>query len=144
MKITSEIVERVCNEYIPFNKYIGLRFIASDGEGHVKMELPFKDELLGDPRIQAIHGGVLAAGLDVAGGMAAMTTLTSIYESISTIDMRIDFLRSARSCDLVFEGLVTRKGNKIVTTSMKAYRKDDGTILAEGRGVYNMKREQKS
>ncbi len=141
MKELSEILKKICEEIITFNKYIGIRFVSAEID-KVTIELPFKSELVGDPRINAIHGGVLATGLDVAGGLAAMTTLTSIHDEISTIDMRVDYLRSARGCDIIFEGIVTRKGNRIVTTNMKAVNKNDGSVLAEGKAVFNVKRKK--
>jgi uncharacterized protein (TIGR00369 family) len=95
---------------------------------------------VGDPRIQAIHGGVIASAMDSAGGIAASTTLTSMDDRISTIDFRVDFLRSARVCDIWVEDIVTRSGNRIVSTAMKAYT-GDGILVAEGRGVYNVNRK---
>lgn len=139
MKGTKDFFIRIFNELIPFHQTLGL--VLEDVElGHAKVKIPFKPELVGDPRIQAIHGGVIASAMDAAGGIAGSTTLTSMEDKISTIDFRVDFLRSARACDLWVEGTVTRSGNRIISTYMKAY-KQDGTLVAEGRGVYNVSRK---
>ena len=139
MKGSKEIFFQVFNDLIPFHKTLGLQ-LEDVSEGFAKVLITFNSTLVGDPRIQAIHGGVLASAMDAAGGLAGMTTLTSMEDKISTIDMRIDYLRSARACDIWVEGHVTRNGNRIVATYMKAY-KEDGTVVAEGRGVYNVSRK---
>lgn len=139
MKAPKEIFFRVFNEMIPFHKTIGLE-LQDVSDGFAKTVIRFSPTLVGDPRIDAIHGGVLATAMDAAGGLAGMTTLTSMEDKISTIDMRIDYLRSARGCDVWVEGHITRSGNRIIATYMKAY-KEDGTIVAEGRGVYNVSRK---
>ena len=139
MKGSKEIFFQVFNELIPFHKTLGLQLVDVS-EGFAKVLIKFNPSLVGDPRIQAMHGGVLSSAMDAAGGLAGMTTLTSMEDKISTIDMRIDYLRSARGCDIWVEGQITRNGNRIVATYMKAY-KEDGTVVAEGRGVYNVSRK---
>lgn len=135
-----ELFRKVLEEFIPFNKYLGLTLLdISDGQ--VRALVPFRPELVGDPRIQAVHGGVISAAMDAVGGLAGMTTLTSIEDKIVTIDMRIDYLRPARNTDLIIEATLVRSGNRIITTSMKAMRKDDNTLVAEGRAVYNVSRK---
>jgi uncharacterized protein (TIGR00369 family) len=139
MKASKEFFIRIFNEMIPFHQTLGLTLEDAD-EGYAKVKIPFQTGLIGDPRIQAIHGGVIASAMDAAGGIAGSTTLTSMEDKISTIDFRVDFLRSARACDLWVEGKVTRSGNRIISTQMKAF-KEDGTLVAEGRGVYNVSRK---
>lgn len=139
MKAPKSLFIKIFNEMIPFHQTLGL-ILEDVDTGFAKLCIPFKAGLVGDPRIQAIHGGAIASAMDAAGGIAASTTLTSMDDRISTIDFRVDFLRSARSCDLWVEGNVTRSGNRIVSTNMKAYT-EDGTVVAEGRGVYNVSRK---
>jgi uncharacterized protein (TIGR00369 family) len=96
---------------------------------------------VGDPRIQAIHGGIIATAMDSVGGAAAMTTLTSFEDKVSTIDMRIDYLRPGKPMDLMVEGEIVRSGNRIVVTRMVAYQEDKQHLVAEGKAVYNVKRK---
>lgn len=139
MKAPKSFFIKIFNEMIPFHQTLGLVLEDVDA-GFAKVSVPFKPSLVGDPRILAVHGGVIASAMDSAGGIAASTTLTSMDDRISTIDFRVDFLRSARACDLWVEGNVTRSGNRIVSTSMKAYT-GEGILVAEGRGVYNVSRK---
>jgi uncharacterized protein (TIGR00369 family) len=140
MKAPKELMRKVFEEYITFNKYLGMKLLDVE-EGHATALVPFRTELVGDPRIQAVHGGVISAAMDALGGLVGMTTLTSMEDKIVTIDMRIDYLRSARNTDLIIEASLVRSGNRIITTYMKAMRSDDKTLIAEGRAVYNVSRK---
>lgn len=135
-----ELLRKVFEEYITFNKYLGMSLLEVE-YGHAKALVPFRPELVGDPRIMAVHGGVISAAMDAIGGLVGMTTLTSIDDKIVTIDMRIDYLRPARNTDLIITADLVRSGNRIITTSMKALSKNDNTLIAEGRAVYNVSRK---
>lgn len=139
MKTDKSIFINIFNQMIPYHKTLGL--VLEDVQEHFALvRINFRQELVGDPRIQAIHGGVISSAMDAAGGIAASTTLSSMEDKISTIDLRVDFLHSARNCDLLIEGHVARSGNRIISTYMKAY-KEDGQLIAEGRGVFNVRRK---
>ena len=141
MKGPIEFYYNVFNELIPFNKYIGLE-LTELKVGFAKAIIKFKHELIGDVRINAVHGGVISASMDAVGGMAAVTTLNSIEDKIVTVDMRVDYIRSARNTDLIIEANIVRSGNKIITTNMQVFAANEGILVAEGRGVYHVGRKK--
>jgi uncharacterized protein (TIGR00369 family) len=141
MKGPKELYFNVFNELIPFNKYIGLE-LAELEDGFAKAIIKFKPELVGDRRIMAVHGGVISASMDAVGGIAGITSLTSIEDKIVTVDMRVDYIRSARNTDLIIEARIVRSGNKIITTNMQVFAVSDNTLVAEGRGVYHVSRKK--
>ena len=141
MKQPFAFYEKIFNELIPFNQYVGMRLLELS-EGYAKAIIPFQQHLLGDARVQAIHGGVISAAMDAVGGIAGITTLTSYEDKLVTIDMRVDHIRSARNTDLIVEARIVRSGNRIVTTNMQAFAATDNTLVAEGRGVYNASRKK--
>lgn len=141
MKGPKELYFNVFNELIPFNKYIGLELVELE-DGFAKATIKFKPELVGDRRIHAVHGGVISASMDAVGGIAGITTLTSIEDKIVTVDMRVDYIRSARNTDLIIEARIVRSGNKIITTNMQVFAATDHTLVAEGRGVYHVSRKK--
>ncbi|HPW86365.1 MAG TPA: hotdog fold thioesterase, partial [Chitinophagales bacterium] len=96
MKQPFGFYEKIFNELIPFNQYVGMRLLELS-EGYAKAIIPFQQHLLGDARVQAIHGGVISAAMDAVGGIAGITTLTSYEDKLVTIDMRVDYIRSARN-----------------------------------------------
>lgn len=140
MKGPKELYFNVFNEMIPFNKYIGLELKELE-DGFAKAVIPFKPELVGDSRIQSFHGGVISACMDALGGLAGITTLNSMNDKIVTVDMRVDYIRSARNTDLIIEARIVRSGNKIITTNMQVFTAHDHVLVAEGRGVYHVSRK---
>ena len=141
MKDKKELYFNIFNEMIPFNKFIGLK-MDDLRDGYAKAIIEFKQELVGDVRIQSIHGGVISAAMDAVGGMAAITTLDSIEEKIVTVDMRVEYIRSARNTGLIIAANVVRSGNKIITTNMQVFSITENILVAEGRGVYNVNRKK--
>lgn len=141
MKVPNEIYFKIFNEMIPFNKLMGLE-LQELADGFARATIAFKPELVGDTRILAVHGGVISAAMDAVGGIAGISTLTSIEDKIVTVDMRVDYIRSARNTDLIIEARIVRSGNKIITTNMQVFASNDNTLVAEGRGVYHVSRKK--
>jgi uncharacterized protein (TIGR00369 family) len=131
---------RVMEDHVPFNRLLGIRG-ESAGLGRCVLVLPVRSEFVGDPRRPALHGGVLSALIDTAGGVAAWTALGS-GESLSTVDLRVDFLEPAGlGGPLRAEAELVRKGNRVC--HVKVALSQDGVLRAEGRGVYNIHRKRK-
>lgn len=134
-----ELYQNVIEHLIPFNNLLGFK-LEEIREGYAKIRVPFRPELIGDPRAQALHGGVIATAMDTVGGAAGMTTLTSFEDKLSTIDMRVDYLLPGKPMDLIVEGEIIRSGNRIIVTRMVAWQEDPSKHIADGKGVYNVKR----
>ncbi len=95
-------LRQVMEELIPFNRYVGVRVVEID-RGRVRIEVPFRPELIGDPLRQAMHGGVISMLADTGGGAAVWSALDEARARVSTVDMRIDYLRPGRQETLVCE-----------------------------------------
>lgn len=126
------------NEEIPFNRLLGMQLVELD-EGFARIELPFKDELIGDRSRPALHGGVLSTIIDVAGGAAAFSRVTVPGDTLSTLDMRVDYLRPAELRTLVAEARVSRMGNRVASVDISAFH-DRDHLIATGKAVYSVKR----
>ena len=140
MSIDPKEILKLMEELSPFNKHLGIQ-----GEwvehGRAVMILPVKPEFVGDPRRPALHGGVLSALIDTAGGTAAWSAL-STGESVSTVDLRVDYLVPAGlAAPLRAEAELIRKGNRVCHVRISVTQ--DGVLVAEGRGVYNIHRGRK-
>lgn len=133
------ILRQVMEEMIPFNKFLGIRAERME-RGNVRLELPFRDELIGDPLKRALHGGVLSTLADVAGGAATWSAIEDPTARLSTIDLRIDYLRPGRPHTLLAEATVVRLGGRICVTDMKMFHPGgEAEPVATGRGVYAVK-----
>lgn len=134
-------IERFMAEEIPFNRFLGMRLVSLE-RGVARMELPFKPELVGDPMRPALHGGVIATLLDTAGGAAVFSEL-AVGDRVSTVDIRVDYLRPGRLEDLHAEATIKRVGNRMGVTAIRAYHPSDpDQSVAEAMAVYNIRREQ--
>jgi uncharacterized protein (TIGR00369 family) len=125
-------------EHSPFNRLLGIQ-LESAGDGHAVVLLPVRQDHVGDPRRPALHGGVLSSLIDTAGGAAAWSALPA-GESVSTVDLMVDFLEPGRLAGpLRAEAELVRKGNRVCHVRVRVTQ--DEVVVAEGRGVYNIHRK---
>ncbi len=131
-------LRQVMEELIPFNRVLGIRVVEID-KGHVRMEIPFREELIGDPVRRAVHGGVISALADTAGGAAVWSALDEELARVSTIDLRIDYLRPGRPETLVAEANVVRAGRRVGVVDIRLFHPSaPAEPIATGKGVYNV------
>jgi len=124
---------------VPFNRHIGIKVLEIQ-EGVLKVLVPFRPEFIGDPRRPALHGGFLSSVVDACGGLAVWTYF-DIDDLISTVDMRIDYLRPGPEGEIVAESRVVRTGNRVsVVNTVVTTAQDPRETLAEGRAVYNTRK----
>ena len=132
-------VLRLMEEHSAFNRLLGIRGESWE-PGHVKMLLPVREDFVGDPRRPALHGGVVSTLIDTAGGAAAWSALGP-GESVSTVDLRVDFLEPASlGGPLQADARLLRKGNRVCHVRVSV--RQDGRLVAEGSAVYNIHRRR--
>lgn len=129
-----ELIKYTFEESIPMHKFLGLKIELLE-ESFVRIQVPFRKELVGDFRNNRWHGGVIATVMDSVGGVIGAMHFTSLQDKISTIDLRVDYLRGAEPEAIMVEGKIVRFGNRILVARMKAFQND--LLIAEGNGVYN-------
>lgn len=136
--MTPEVLRQIMEEVIPFNRYLGVK-VAAAHKGFARLEVPFREELIGDPMRPALHGGVLSALGDAAGGAAVWAGLDDDNARISTIDLRIDYLRPARLVTVAAEATVVRLGNRVGVADVRMFNVDaEGDTIATAKCVYNI------
>ncbi len=126
---------------IPFNRLLGVQLLALE-KGMCRLRLPFSPALVGDVRRDALHGGVISTLVDNCGGFAVWAA-SGLGDRISTIDLRVDYLKPAIACTLVAEARLRLLGNRVGNAHIVVHAEDaPDTVLAEGRGVYNIRKNQ--
>lgn len=80
-------------EALPHARALDMR-VESLEPGRACISMPWAEHLVGDPRTGVIHGGVVSALMDTCCGAAVMSHPTK-PQSTATIDLRIDYMRSA-------------------------------------------------
>ena len=66
--------------------------VLSLNPGKLKMKIPFREEFIGNVGTPCLHGGTISAVIDHCGGFCAWSTLQSSKKTVSTVDLRVDFL----------------------------------------------------
>lgn len=137
-----------------FHDWMDLR-VDDVSRGEATIRLPYREELIGNPQIPAIHGGILAGLIDLAGG-AACFTIT--HAPTPTIDLRIDYIRPALERDTIAEAEVVNAGKTIAFVDVDVWQvvgdqtsghPDQGSgdvdvlqedeLVATGRATYSTK-----
>jgi uncharacterized protein (TIGR00369 family) len=121
----------------PFHQWLGCHVTAHDPEsGAVRIVLPARRELCHAPDRETVHGGVIAALVDLS-AHAALNAVTGI--GMPTIDLRTDYLRPAVA---PLEALATprRVGRSLGVVDIEVTG-SDGKLVALGRVVYRTAKE---
>ena len=148
---TAELVSLLRNfleEKIPFNKLLGLRVESMDME-RVCLKIEMKEELIGNSIKGVLHGGVISAVLDVAGGITAALGIVKKWTghpleeigkrllNVGTIDLRVDYLRPGKGKHFLATGSILRTGQKVAVIRMELHN-DEHLLIAVGTGTYTV------
>ncbi|MFK7753808.1 MAG: PaaI family thioesterase [Sedimentitalea sp.] len=98
LKFTRQFIEA-----IPHARALGME-LSEISDGTAVIHMPYDARLVGDPRTGVIHGGAVSALMDTCCG-AAVISHPDVPGATATIDLRIDYMRSATP------------GQKITTTA---------------------------
>ena len=135
------LLKRVMEEHVAFNKYLGVKIESFDAAAP-KLRFDMRPELVGNPVRKILHGGVISAVLDVAGGFAIMLSIAEdrgitpgSFPNIGTIDLRVDYLRPGRGKHFVATARIVRKGSRIAVIHMELHN-DESELIATGGGAY--------
>ena len=133
------LLKQLAEELIPFNKFLGLRALHIE-RGRVRFEIPWREELVGDPSVPALHGGVISMLADTTGAMAVWSSIDNPAARLSTIDLRVDYLRPGRLEPLVADAIVVRVGGRVAVADVRLFSSSaEAETVATGKGVYAIK-----
>jgi uncharacterized protein (TIGR00369 family) len=131
---------------ITFNQLLGLE-IESATAPEPRIRLAMRPELVGHYLYGRLHGGVISATLDAMAGLALMVAIGEKHADettdqvmhrfarMSTIDLRVDYLRPGIGASFVATALVTRLGGRIGSTQMRLAN-DQGVLIATAAAAY--------
>lgn len=116
----------------PYHQWLGIE-VQQVGPGSIDLTARFRDEWVVNPEGGYIHGGILAALVDLTADWALVATTG---RGVPTIDVRVDYHRAARG-NLRAEGRVVKTGRQFSVAEAKVFDAE-GQLVASGRGVYAM------
>jgi uncharacterized protein (TIGR00369 family) len=136
-------IRQTFEEAVAFNRILGIKVESMDPAGP-KLRFDMRPELIGNPRRQILHGGVISAVLDATAGFAIHLAVAhhrveeaadGHFPTIGTIDLRVDYLRPGRGKYFIATGRVVRLGNRVAVAHMELAN-DAGELIATGGAAY--------
>jgi uncharacterized protein (TIGR00369 family) len=127
-------------DHPPFHALFSPQVVSADPDtGVVVMRLPYQPSFRRSPDSDVIHGGVIAAVIDMA---AHAAVAVQIGHMAPTIDLRIDYLRPAPGVDLIITAKTLRVGRSIGRADVEINTGPNTPIVAVGRGSFSTLQNQ--
>ncbi|MFC6687089.1 PaaI family thioesterase [Jhaorihella thermophila] len=138
---------------VPYIRFLGIEFDRRGDE--LTAVLNYSEDLIGNPFLPAIHGGVTAAFLEVTAIITlAWTNLFPLIESGEidaeemaegklprlprTIDFTVDYLRSGLPRDAYARARVSRSGRRYASVHVEAWQDHHAKHFAQATGHFLM------
>ncbi|RMD82588.1 MAG: PaaI family thioesterase [Candidatus Dadabacteria bacterium] len=118
---------------IPYARFLGVRVERTPAG--LLCVLPFRRELVGNPNLPALHGGVLGAFLE----LTAILQLIEAEESARVarpINFGIDYLRTARPRETRARAEIVKLGRRVANVRAVAWQDDPDRPVAAGNGKF--------
>ncbi len=136
---------------IPYINFIGVQFERRGDE--VTAIMPFRNDLIGNPVLPALHGGATAAFLEMTCVMEL--TWATLWDAIEngkmapddikvgqtltlpkTIDFTVDYLRSGLPRDAYARARINRSGRRYASVYVEAWQDNRSRLFAQASGHF--------
>lgn len=129
------LVKTAFRDMVPFNAALGLQ-VVDIAPNVVVLELPWREDLVGNPRTGVLHGGAITALLDACSGAAVFLAMQTPIP-IATLDLRIDYLKPAVAQRNVFARAECYKLTRSVAfVRAIAYQNDESDTVASAASTF--------
>jgi uncharacterized protein (TIGR00369 family) len=118
---------------IPYARFLGVE--VERAETAWDCVLPFRDELVGNARLPAIHGGVLGAFLELTALLRLMDE-DGVATVPKPINFSIDYLRSAGPRATRARAEIFKLGRRIAHVHVVAWQDERDRPVAAGNGKF--------
>ena len=118
---------------IPYARFLGVT--VDRASGALECLLPFRDDIVGNPMLPAIHGGVIGAFLE-------LTAILRLLDESGTdrvakpINFAIDYLRSAGPTTTRARADIFKLGRRVAVVHVVAWQDDPARPVASGNGKF--------
>lgn len=125
---------------VPYVQFLGAH-VRADPDG-MRVVLPYKDDLIGNPALPALHGGVTAALLEITAVMAlgwqGLERGVPLTHLPKTIDLTVDYLRPGRPREAYAAARVNRAGRRYASVHVEAWQEERDRLFAQATGHFLM------
>lgn len=120
-------------EGIPYAAFLGVQ--AQKAGDELTTVLPFKQELIGNPVLPALHGGVIGAFLETTAIIELLTKIES-EKLPKPVNITVEYLRSGRPADTFARGIVTKLGRRVANVRAEAWQAERSRPIAAIHGHF--------
>ena len=140
---------------VPYIRFLGIEFDRRGDE--LTAIMPFKETLIGNPSLPAIHGGATAAFMEMASIIGLSWSM--LWDEIEsgridseklvggdlpdlpkTISFTVDYLRSGLPRDAYARAKVNRSGRRYASVHVEAWQDNRARPFAQATGHFLMPR----
>jgi uncharacterized protein (TIGR00369 family) len=97
--------------------------------------LPFRPDLIGNPALPALHGGVIGAFLEFSAALQLCVVRETAKPPL-TIGLTVEYLRPGRARALYARASIKRLGRRITNVHVEAWQDEKGTPVALLQGRF--------
>ena len=120
---------------IPYARLLGIEI--ERGEAGLECVLPFREDLIGNTRLPAIHGGVIGAFLELT-ALLRLIDESGVESGPRPISFSIDYLRSAGPRATRARAEIFKLGRRITHVRVIAWQDEPDRPVAAGNGKFLM------
>jgi len=117
----------------PFARCLGIR-LGDDGA----LVMPFSPQIIGNPILPAIHGGMTGAFLETTAIVYVMREL-GVAAPPKPVGLTINYLRSAGAHDTYARASIVKQGRRIVAFEARAWQQDPAKPVASAFGHFMLR-----
>lgn len=128
---------------LPFCHALDMR-IDEAGISEAVMSMPYNPEIVGDPDTGVVHGGAVSALMDTCCGFA-VNLHPDCVSPTATIDLRMDYMRSAKPGErIVAKAHVYKATRTVAFVRAIAYEDDPENPVATATGAFVFSKSSKA
>ena len=120
-------------ERTPYARFLGIECDVRGDE--MTAVIPFRDTLIGNTSIRALHGGAIGSFLELT-AMAQLFLVSELDRPPKPIDLTVDYLRSGRAEDLFARATVVKLGSRMATVRAEAWQTERAKPVAMLRATF--------
>jgi len=123
---------------VPYVRFLGMRVELAGDE--MTAVLPFAQHLVGNPMIPALHGGVVGAFMEMT-ALAQLALAQPGRRVPKTIDITIEYLRSARAEETYARAILRKVGRRVANVQVEAWQESRAKPVAGMTGHFLLRNE---
>lgn len=123
---------------VPYVRFLGMRVELAGDE--MTAVLPFSQHLIGNPMLPAIHGGAIGAFLELT-ALAQLSLAEPTRRVPKTIDITIEYLRSAGPRDVYARAILRKVGRRVANVQVEAWQESRAKPVAGMTGHFLLRND---